>query len=113
MRRSISFITSVRVSGESMEPDYHDGDEVLVRRCSDLRQGDVYIWSVPGMGLMIKEAGPDRLISRNEDYADIVPWEEDGALMIGRVLGVLSPDMIPSAEEQNLYREAMEQQKDS
>ena len=102
----------VTISGHSMEPAFHDGDRVLVKHCTDMELGDVYVFSVRGMGCLIKEAAPDRLHSQNPDYEDIVPWEEDGAELIGRVLGVVEQSMFPSAREVALYREALASLKD-
>lgn len=45
------------------------------------------------------------LHSLNPDYDDIFPYE-DGANIIGRVLGKITEDMIPDADEQALYLEA-------
>lgn len=93
------------VNGQSMEPMFHDGDRVLVQYCADLSYGDVGIFYVPGMGGVIKQVAHDRLHSLNPDYDDIFPYE-DGANIIGRVLGKITEDMIPDADEQALYLEA-------
>jgi repressor LexA len=93
------------VNGQSMEPMFHDGDRVLVQYCADLSYGDVGIFYVPGMGGVIKQVAHDRLHSLNPDYDDIFPYE-DGAKIIGRVLGKITEDMIPDADEQALYLEA-------
>ena len=93
------------VNGQSMEPMFHDGDRVLVQYCADLSYGDVGIFYVPGMGGVIKQVAHDRLHSLNPDYDDIFPYEE-GAKIIGRVLGKITEDMIPDADEQALYLEA-------
>ena len=97
----------IRVSGDSMEPAYHDQDRVLVRYCKEMELGQVYIFSLRGTGCVIKEAAADRLHSQNRDFADIIPQEEDGAELIGRVVGVLDPSMVPTDEEIDLYREAV------
>lgn len=102
----------IRVSGDSMEPAYHDQDRVLVKYCKDMELGQVYIFSIRGTGCVIKEAAADRLHSQNRDFADIIPPEEDGAELIGRVLGVLDPSMIPTDEDLDLYREAVNTLKD-
>ena len=49
----------------------------------------------------------DRLHSLNPDFDDIFPYE-DGAKIIGRVLGKITADMIPDADDQALYLEARE-----
>ncbi len=95
----------ITVSGSSMEPQFHDGDKVLVEHCSEIHNGDIGIFYVPGIGGVIKQKAYDRLHSLNPEYDDIFPYEE-GAQLIGRVLGKITPDMIPSHEEQKLYMEA-------
>lgn len=95
----------VTVCGRSMEPQFHDGDRVLVEHRSELRNGDIGIFHVPGLGGVIKQKCHDRLHSLNPDYDDIFPYEE-GARAVGRVLGVIRPDMVPAREEQLLYAEA-------
>jgi phage repressor protein C with HTH and peptisase S24 domain len=97
----------ITVTGKSMEPQFHDGDRVLVEHCVDLRNGDIGIFYVPGMGGVIKQKAYDRLHSINPDYDDIFPYE-DGAQIVGRVLGKIDKEMIPSMEEQSLYLEALE-----
>ena len=96
----------ITVTGKSMEPQFHDGDRVLVEHCVDLRNGDIGIFYVPGMGGVIKQKSYDRLHSINPDFDDIFPYEE-GAIVVGRVIGKIDSDMIPSYEEQSLYMEAV------
>ena len=97
----------ITVSGKSMEPQFQDHDRVLVEYCSDLKNGDIGIFYVPGFGGVIKQKAYDRLHSLNPDYDDIFPYEE-GATVVGRVLGRIDKEMIPSTEEQSLYLEALE-----
>jgi len=95
----------ITVCGQSMEPKFHDGDRVLVQYCTDLSFGDIGIFYVPGMGGVIKQVAHDRLHSLNPDFDDIFPYE-DGAKIIGRVLGKITADMIPDTDDQALYLEA-------
>ena len=77
---------AVEVEGRSMEPDYHDGDIVYISLASEVPIGQVGLFIQNGKGY-IKEAGKDRLISRNAKYDDIFP--EDGNIECkGRVIGV-------------------------
>ena len=94
-----------RVSGSSMEPQFHDQDLVLAEYCSALRNGDVGIFYVPGHGGVIKQVAYDRLHSLNPEYDDIFPYE-DGARVIGRVLSRVTADMIPDTASRALYQEA-------
>lgn len=95
----------ITVCGQSMEPKFHNGDRVLVQYCTDLSYGDIGIFYVPGMGGVIKQVAHDRLHSLNPDFDDIFPYE-DGAKIIGRVLGKITEDMIPDKDDQALYMEA-------
>ena len=61
---------AVEVDGDSMEPDYHDGDIVFVRLSEDVPVGAVGLFIHDGRGY-IKERGEKYLISRNPDYPDI------------------------------------------
>ena len=101
----------ITVTGKSMEPQFQDHDRVLVEYCSDLRNGDIGIFYAPGFGGVIKQKAYDRLHSLNPDYDDIFPYEE-GAKLVGRVVGKIESDMIPSAKEQSLYLEAVGTLKD-
>lgn len=74
----------IGVSGESMEPDYHDGEKLYVRKVEYLRNGDVGIFTI-GNECFLKELGEEGLISRNKDYDDI-PGDEKVRL-IGKVIG--------------------------
>ncbi len=73
---------ALTVEGDSMEPDYSDGDIVLVRQQSDVEIGKVGVFIVKGAGY-IKERGENCLISRNPDYHNIY----GEARCIGKVLG--------------------------
>ena len=98
------------VNGDSMEPQFHDGDHVLVEYCRPdaLCPGDIGVFLVPGHGGVIKQVACDRLHSLNPKFDDIVPDEEDGATAIGRVLCRVTKDMVPTPEERALYIEAEE-----
>lgn len=61
---------AVEVDGDSMEPDYHDGEIVFVRLSEDVPVGAVGLFVHDGKGY-IKERGEKCLISRNPDYPDI------------------------------------------
>lgn len=74
---------AVEVEGNSMEPDYHDGDVVLIKKDPDVPVGAVGLFVHENMGY-IKERGEDCLISLNDDYPDI----EGEAQCIGLVIGI-------------------------
>lgn len=75
---------ALRISGDSMEPIYHDGDIVLVEQTEVLHVGEIGIFFVNGNGY-IKKFGGDRLISLNDAYEDIYLTEQ--ARCFGRVIG--------------------------
>ncbi|MCI9357208.1 MAG: helix-turn-helix domain-containing protein [Lachnospiraceae bacterium] len=74
----------IGVDGDSMEPDFYDGDKIFVKKTTVLNVGDIGIF-LKGSDCYIKELGEDRLISRNKSYTDIYPDEE--IRRIGKVLG--------------------------
>lgn len=77
---------AVEVDGDSMLPEYHDGDLALIVLADDVEVGQVGLFMQNGKGF-IKQKGEDRLISINPDYPDIYP--EDGEIICrGRVIGI-------------------------
>lgn len=80
----------VPVSGDSMEPKYHDGDILIVSADKPAR-GEVGIFTMDGQGY-VKVLGNGELISLNSAYAPI-PMTE-GVICNGKVIGILSRDDI-------------------
>ena len=79
---------AITIEGESMSPDFHDGDIVLIKYQESIEIGQVGIFRINnGMGY-IKERGEDFLISRNPEYENIIPGENDQVDCIGLVLGI-------------------------
>lgn len=79
---------ALRVSGDSMEPRYHDGDILLVSGKADVAPGELGIFICDGEGYF-KQLGGDSLISLNPRYAPI-PLAGFGSFSCrGKVLGVL------------------------
>lgn len=74
------------ITGNSMQPEYNDGDVVLVKAQSDIDIGQIGIF-VQGDKGYIKEKGKDRLISLNPEYPDIIPSEYDNLTCRGLVIG--------------------------
>lgn len=77
---------AIRVSGNSMEPAFSDGDIVLVETCPNVEIGEIGIFIVNGEGF-IKKLGTNRLISLNPEYDDVPFHDEDAIYCRGRVLG--------------------------
>lgn len=89
------------VSSDSMEPEYHDGDLVLVERIPDapeLRSGEIGAFIV-GNETYIKQYEEDGLHSLNPEYKTMHFADESSVYLIGRVLGVLAPEDIATAED--------------
>ncbi len=77
---------AVEVDGDSMLPEYHDGDLVLIVLAEDVPVGEVGLFRQNGKGF-IKQKGEKYLISINPDYPNIYP--EDGEITcVGRVIGI-------------------------
>ena len=80
---------AVRVSGDSMEPRFFDGDIVIVESCGDIPVGKVGIFLYNGESY-IKKYGGDRLRSVNPKYKDMVFKDGDDITCLGLVLGTIS-----------------------
>lgn len=78
----------ISVSGHSMEPDYNDGDKVMVSQRLEMQHGDVGIFVINGKAY-IKEYGEKELISRNPDSDNIKISEYDNIVCMGKVIGKL------------------------
>lgn len=79
---------ALRVSGDSMEPDYQDGDVLLIRSQPTVEVGEIGIFILDGEGY-VKEFGGDCLISHNKKYENIKLNEYSELYCRGLVLGVL------------------------
>ena len=98
----------VRVSGDSMEPVYHDGDYVYYQLTESTRPGmDVIVDTDDGA--VIKRLAADRTlysVNTNRPYG---PKNDQNTLVIrGRVLGVVSSSDYLSGEELRLAEEIFE-----
>ena len=94
-----------RVNGDSMEPDYHDSDLVLVSRipdAPDLQPGEVGAFIV-GNETYIKVRGEDSLISLNPAYEPMRFDSAEAVYLIGRVTGVLNPEEIATDKDIERY----------
>lgn len=81
--RKADFVLTV--SGDSMEPKFHDGDNILVRSQPTVDEGQIGIFDVEGEGY-IKKLGNGELISLNHKYPNI-PLKDRYAKCFGLVLG--------------------------
>ena len=78
---------AVTIDGDSMLPDYKDGDIVLVKQQDTIELGQIGIFTMNNNQGLIKESGENCLISHNPEYDDIVPTENDIIECCGLVLG--------------------------
>ncbi len=93
------------VNGNSMEPDFRSGQDVLVQRLHngpDLQYGEIGAFIV-GNETYIKEYQEDGLHSLNPAYAPMHFSEEESVYLIGRVLGILDKADYASMEETERY----------
>ncbi len=79
---------ALRISGNSMEPKYHDGDVLLVQNAEGVEVGESGIFVLDGAGYF-KVYGGDCLISLNPDYGRIMLKDFENVSCIGKVLGRL------------------------
>lgn len=80
----------IGVNGDSMEPEYSDGDIVYVQKTDHIETGDIGIFQ-KGNNIYIKKAGENGLISLNPNYP---PLTADGEriTVLGKVLGKAEED---------------------
>ena len=79
---------ALRISGNSMEPKYRDGDVLLVANSDYVEVGELGIFILDGNGYF-KIYGGDRLISINAMYGDILLKDFEAVSCVGRVIGKL------------------------
>ncbi len=82
---------AIQIHGDSMEPEYANGDIVLVKAQPQINIGQIGIFTVNDMGY-IKKLGTDRLISINPEYDDIYFEEGQEIRCKGLVIGTLEED---------------------
>ena len=84
----------VRISGDSMEPEFHDGQIAWVLQLESVANGEIGIFALNGEAY-IKKLQNDKdgifLISLNEKYAPIPVGEDDRLDIFGKVLGKCNP----------------------
>lgn len=79
---------ALRISGDSMEPKYHNGDVVLVQNTDNVEIGELGIFLLDGSGFFKAYAG-DRLLSLNPEYGPILLKDFSDIQCKGRVVGRL------------------------
>lgn len=81
--RGTSYIAPI--SGDSMEPTFHDGDKLFIRACTEINTGQIGVFYMDGQQ-WVKELGDGVLLSHNPKY-DPKEITEDCRCQ-GLVLGV-------------------------
>lgn len=82
---------AIQIHGDSMKPEYSNGDVVLVKAQPQINIGQIGIFTVNDMEY-IKKLGADRLISINPEYDDIYFEEGQEIRCKGLVIGTLEED---------------------
>lgn len=79
----------VSVNGDSMEPIFHDGDYVFIKRQLEIYSGNIGVVIVNGESFLKRfwfENNNIRLESFNQKYKDIIIAENDEFKIIGKVV---------------------------
>lgn len=96
-----------KINGDSMTPDFNDGDMVFVQGLpigSHLSFGDIGAFIV-GNEMYIKEYEKDGLHSLNPNYPVMRFGEEESVYLIGRVLSIMDTTDIASQEDADRFLE--------
>ena len=88
----------IRISGRSMEPFYHDGDSVYIVYTQSAEEGDDVVCSTSD-GAVIKRFKDGKLYSLNTNLPYGEKYEDDHVRIVGRVLGIVSPDEVPAKDD--------------
>lgn len=94
----------IRVNGNSMEPTFVDGDQVLIRHAAAVLPGEIGVF-IRGDSGYIKEYREDGLHSHNPAYQTIAFTGEEPVRCIGRVLGKVQGDEWADAEQFAAWQE--------
>lgn len=79
----------LKVNGDSMEPMFHDGDYVFIKRETDFRNGTIGAVIVNGEAYLEKIYITDnsiKLVSLNKKYKDITVTQDDNLKYVGTVV---------------------------
>jgi len=88
----------ITVSGESMEPTFYDGDDLLIKYAEKPKHGEAGIFIADGIAY-VKEYREDGLYSHNPAYPVMRFTDDDNVRYVGRVLDVVTPDQYATASE--------------
>jgi len=79
----------IPIKGDSMEPEFSDGDRVCVKVQPSVEVGEIGVFLVNG-DAYIKKYEQNRLVSLNEAYSDITLGGYDSVFCKGKVIGKLN-----------------------
>jgi len=79
---------ALSISGDSMEPEFHNGEKVFVKEQNTVEEGEIGIFIVNG-DAYIKQLGKNCLISLNSRYKPIPLLADDSVYCCGKVLGIV------------------------
>jgi len=96
--------TVVQVSGDSMEPKYHDGDYVYLQYADAADEDDDVVVVFNG-GFVIKNYRNHRLYSINKARDFGKNHEHDSFYMVGKVIGLVEQDEIPDKDDSIVLNE--------
>lgn len=94
----------ISVAGDSMQPTFQHGDQLLVEHTTQLNEGEIGIFILDGQGF-VKEYRKDGLYSHNPNYDPILFNESLDVRCVGRVVDVLRDEQYASQEEIDLMEE--------
>lgn len=80
----------VKISGESMEPDYHDGQIVWIQQRSKLEHGEIGVFMYEGSCYFKRlrdRVGGMRLQSIDTNYPDVIVTQPDKIVFFGIAVG--------------------------
>lgn len=89
----------VRVSGHSMEPDYHPDDMVFFEYTDSANVGDDVVVCWGGKAFIKRLASDGTLYSVNSKYPFVYEGDGSDIRILGRVLGILGSDDQPSEND--------------
>lgn len=86
--KTISADFMLEIRGDSMQPNFFDGDRVLVKQSESICEGEIGVFILNNESY-IKKMGRNELISLNPAYNPIKLTEYDDIRCAGKVLGIL------------------------
>lgn len=78
---------AVRVSGNSMEPEYKHGSIVFIKQTKDIAPGEVGLFIINNEGFIKIRGESNNLKSINPEYKDIILNQYDDCRIVGKVVG--------------------------